>query len=208
MKEAFAAALGGFQSLGHDDVCERPVDRVGALGAGARTGPDETRDGAMVERGNHALRMAHLASLGVELVRFKHSMIEGARADAEDKLSAILAWPTWWALGRVALDPAQRDVVAWWAVHEWAEERCPPRPEGCGGALVVPSSQAPIDGAQPTITCPKCGGVGKRKWSDEERAKAMGDPFAIAMDHAHRIIAHAESLGTRRGMEMLDRWVR
>jgi hypothetical protein len=206
MKEAFAAVLGGLQSLGHDDARERPVDRLGALGAAARTAPNETREGAQVERANHELRQAWLASLGVDLVRFKFSRVEIAGKDAEDKLSAILAWSSWWTGRKVGLDPAQRDVVAWWAVHEWAEDRCPPRPDGCGGALQVPSSAAPIDGAQPMVTCPQCGGMGKRKWKDEEREKAMGDPFSDAMDHAHRIIAHAESLAMRRGREMLERW--
>ncbi len=193
MKGAFAAALGGFQSLGSDESRERPVDRLAALGA------------SQIARAEHELRQAHLASLGVDLIAFKFGGRKISRADAEDKLALILAWPTWWTGRKVELTPTQIDTVAWWAVTEWADDRCPPRPHGCGGALEVPNSAEPINGTQPMMVCAKCGGVGKRKWTDRERSLAMGETHPVGMDHAHRIIAFAESFAMRRGMEMLER---
>jgi hypothetical protein len=87
---------------------------------------------------------------------------------------------------------------------EWTEDRCPPRPHGCGGALEVPSAEK-VEGAQPMMVCPACHGVGKRKWSDKDREKAMGNSFPVAMENAHRIIAHAESLAIRGAKQMLER---
>lgn len=194
MKGAFVGVLGGFQSLDSDESCERPVDRLGALAA------------AQIARAEESERSVILASLGVDLIRYKFAGVERAGADAEDRLSGIMAWPSWWTGGRVLLDPAQRDVVACWAVHEWAEDRCAPRPEGCGGALQVPSAAEPIDGAQPMMVCPTCGGTGKRRWTDAERIEAMGLAFPEGMAQAHKIIAFAEDLAMRRGKEQVERW--
>jgi hypothetical protein len=194
MKGAFAAALAGLQSLKDDNWRERPVDRVGAMGAAQIARAKETEQDTIV------------CSLGVDLIRYKYAGVERAGPDAEDQLAGILAWPRWWKGWKVVLDEIQRDSVACWAVHEWAQDRCPPRPQGCGGALEVPSAAQPIDGAQPMMTCPRCGGVGKRKWTDEERVEAMGEPFEYGMDRAHWIISVAESMAMRRGKEMLERW--
>lgn len=199
------AVLAGMTSLSHDDARERPVDRLGAAGFGGRVVPDQTREGANVERASHELRQAHLSSLGVDLIRYKFSGAQGAGSDAEDKLSLILGWPTQWAGRKVGLNAAQRDAVACWAIHEWAKDKCPPRPEGCGGAREVPSAEA-VQGAQPMMDCPKCKGTGVRLWTNEERVEAMGDVFAVGMDSAHRIIAHAESLAVRTYKKMLEKW--
>lgn len=194
MKGAFAAALGGLQSLKDDNWRERPVDRVGALGA------------AQIARAKEAEQDSIICSLGVDLIRFKFAGVDKAEADCQDQLSGVLAWRRWWKGWNVALGDTERDAVACWAVHEWARDLCPPRPQGCGGALEVPSAAKPIDGAQPMMTCPRCHGIGKRKWTDEERTEALGAPFEYGMDRAHWIIAVAESMAMKRGKEMLERW--
>jgi hypothetical protein len=194
VKAAFIAVLTGLQSLKSEESRETPVDRLAALGA------------AQIRKAEEAHRLSILTSLGVDLIRYKYARVETAGPDSEDKLSAILAWPSWWTGRKVGLDAIQRDMVACWAIHEWYSDLCPPRPEGCGGALEVPSAAQPIDGAQPMMTCSRCGGTGKRRWTDRERVEAMGDTFGKGMDHAHRIIAFAEDLAMRRGKEMLERW--
>jgi hypothetical protein len=194
MKSQFAGVLGGFQSLDSDDFRERPVDRLGALGA------------AQIARADEALRLSVLTALGVDLIRYKFAGVDTAGKDAEDKLSAALSWPKEWPGRNVLLDAAQRDVVARWSVHEWRNDKCPPRPDGCGGALEVPSSARLIDGAQPMMVCPKCRGTGWKRWSDEERRAAMEDTFSKAMGIAHALIAHAEDLAMKRGKEQVERW--
>jgi hypothetical protein len=194
MKAALAAALAGFQSLGHDDLRERPVDRVGAAGAAQIRG-----QGAELE--------AIKASLGVDLIRFKFSRIDRAGKDAEDMLSGILAWPSEWKpYGNVKLCARERDLVARCAVHEWANDKCPPRPDGCGGALEVPSAEKAIDGRQPMMACPRCKGNGIRRWTDDDRVERMGAGFSEGMARAHAIIGEAEALALRRARDLLERW--
>jgi hypothetical protein len=194
MKAALAAALGGFQSLGHDDLRERPVDRVGAAGAAQIRG-----QGAELE--------AIKASLGVDLIRFKFSRIVRAGRDAEDMLSGILAWPSEWKpYGEVKLKARERGKVARWAIQEWAHDKCPPRPDGCGGAKEVPSSGQPIDGRQPMMSCPQCKGTGVRRWTDDDRIERMGADFSDGMARAHAIIGEAEALALRRARDLLERW--
>ena len=205
MKAAFAAVLGGMQNLDDCEHRERPVDRLAALAAGARCVPDEDRNGNQVRRATHEQRQAILASLGVDLVAFKHSQRALSGVNAFQALAEILAWPSWWPQGEVGLSPVERFAVARWAIHEWAEERCPPRPKGCGGALVVPTQDG-VDGTQRTMICSVCAGTGKRRWSDQERTQAMGAAHDEGMNQAHRIIAHAEMIAVRRGAKMLERW--
>lgn len=194
MKQALAGVLGGFQNLDHDDSRERPVDRLAAAGA------------AQIARAQEAEQDALLCSLGVDLIRFKFAGVERAEADAQDQLAGILAWERWW---RPFPIPGARDldVVATWAVHEWRNDRCPQRPRGCGGALEVPTQDG-VDGAQRMMVCPICWGVGLRRWTDEERIKAMGQPFDQAMSRAHAVILYAEDLAMRRGREQVERWTR
>jgi hypothetical protein len=194
MKRLFAGVLGGFQNLDADDFRERPVDRLGALGA------------AQIARADEALRLSVLTSLGVDLIRYKFAGVENACEDAQDKLSAALSWPKEWPGRKVPIDAATRDAVACWSIHEWRNDRCPQRPDGCGGAMEVPSSAQPIDGAQPMMVCPVCAGTGWRRWKDQERIEAMGEAFDKAMGIAHALISHAEDLAMKRGAEQVDRW--
>lgn len=198
MKIALAVALGGALGMGSDDSRERPVDRVGAAGWSGRTV-------GMSERGSHEMRLAKLASLGVDLIAYKFGRRQLSGPAAESKLVAILAWPHWWTGGKYSLTDAEADAVALWSIHEWVEDKCAPRPHGCGGAREVPAEQG-IDGAQRMILCSQCNGTGKRRWKDEERMGAMGKAFPDAMDKAHQIIAEAEALATRRCRELLERW--
>lgn len=201
MKPALIGVLGGLQSLSHDDFCERPVDRLGAMGFIARKVPDE-RNGAQVARSNHEERMAILCSLGVDLIRFKFANIAAARLDAEDMLAMALTWRH----KADDLSGREKDKVARWAVEEWASDLCPPRPAGCGGAKEVPDHDwQKLEGVQPMRSCPVCSGSGKRLWTDAERIEAMGQAFAEAMDEAHALIAWAESLAVQRGKKMLER---
>lgn len=194
MKRLFAGALGGFQNLDSDDFRERPVDRLGALGA------------AQIARADEALRLSILTSLGVDLIRYKFAGVDTAGSDAEDKLSAALSWPKEWPGRDVKLNASERDVVACWSIHEWKNDKCPQRPNGCGGALEIPSAAQPIDGAQPMVVCPVCHGTGWRRWKDTERLEAMGNAFEKAMSIAHALIVHAEDLAMRRGREQVEHW--
>lgn len=196
MKAAFAGALGGLQNLDHDEVHERPVDRLGAMGFIGRKCPDE-RLGQQVERSINANRTAMLCSLGVDLVRFKFANVAPARLDAEDVLAAALEWKPW-----LNLSGRERMRVARWAVQEWAIDLCPK----CKGAKVVPGhDMKELEGVQPMVPCGDCRATGKRRYTDEERVEAMGKAFNAAMDEAHAIIAWAESLAIQRGKKMLER---
>lgn len=195
MIRPFAAALGGFTGLGGtEDGRERPVDRVGAAGA------------MQIERAEDAEREAIQASLGVDLMRYKWAGVERAGTEAELQLMGILFWGKWWKGGKCPLTPAERERVACWAVHEWANQACPPRPDGCGGKGEVPTAGEPVAGMQPMMTCPVCHGTTKRRWTDEERVEAMGSAFEEGMAEAHRIISTAEALALRRGRQLLERW--
>ena len=194
MKRAFAAALGGLQSLRADEWRERPVDRLGALGS------------AQIAHWEGELDRTLLVSLGVDLVRFKLSGIASAEVVAQKKLSDILVWERWWGPAPCPLSEQERKGISSWAVREWAGDKCPPRPEGCGGALEVPSAEKPIDGAQPMMVCPKCRGTGVRRWTDAERIEAMGRAYPAEIDQAHAIIGSAERLAISHGMKMLERW--
>lgn len=161
---------------------------------------------AQIEKARDCEREAIIASLGVDLLRYKWAGVDRAGPDAELQLCAILAWPKWWKGGKVGLKPGQREIVACWAIHEWANQSCPPRPDGCGGKGEVPAAGHSIDGTQPMRPCPVCSGTTRRRWKDEERLEAMGDLYGEGMGQAHRIIATAEALALRRGKELLERW--
>lgn len=191
-KGAFVAAMGGFVNLDASDNRERPVDRLAALGA------------AQIARAEEAEQEAILASLGVDLIRYKFAGVD-CEADAQDQLAGILAWARWWK-PYPAPEARDLDVVATWAVHEWRHDKCPSRPDGCGGAGEVPSAAKPLDGPQPMMACPKCGGTKLRRWTDEERVQAMARTFDREMSRAHSIISLAESLAMRRAEEQIERW--
>lgn len=188
MRAALAGVMGGFQNLDHDDAHERPVDRLSALAA------------AQIARAEDAQRGAILASLGVELIRFKDARIDAARLDAEDLLSAVLVWHQ----RSLDLSDLDRTRVARWAIHEWANDSCPPRPNGCGGAGEVPDHSR-VEGKQPMRVCPVCSGSRMRYWSDDDRIRAIGRPFPRAMAEAHTMIARASSLAVERAKQLLER---
>lgn len=179
MKEALAGVLGGFQSLGSDDSCERPVDRLGALAA------------IQIRRADTSAAESFMASLGVELVAFKFAQRSSSRADAEDKLAIILSWPQW----KLKLTRLNRTRVACWAIAEWVEDYCKP----CTGTGISVDVRGVVRG------CPECGGTKKRRYSDAERAKA-GAGYDKAMSQAHGIIGRSEDLAVRGAKRMLERW--
>jgi predicted RNA-binding Zn-ribbon protein involved in translation (DUF1610 family) len=188
MKQILALAMGGFQSLGSDDSCERPVDRLGAMGIVGR----------MVGRAEDAARNATLCALGVDLIAFKFGKRETSKADAEDMLAAVLAWrnterKSSWG---IKVSGSERARIARWAVQEWANEACAP----CTGTGIS------IDDRGVSRGCPACGGMKKRRFSETERFTALGGNFDAAMGVAHGIIGRAEVLATRHGAEMLERW--
>jgi hypothetical protein len=191
MKEAFAGVLTGLQGLGSDDSRERPVDRLGALAA------IQIRREEQGARGAAAAREAVLCALGKELIAFKGANRASAKADAEDILCGLLE------TYRKGLDIArgQTIVIARQAVMEFAIDFCP----SCQGATTLPIFQR-VEGVQPTTDCKACSGTGKRNYSDQERAAAMGKPYDKAMDKAHQLLATAEALALRRGKESLERW--
>lgn len=185
MKQSLAAVLSGFQALGSDESRERPVDRLAAMGA--------------IQIG--ASRTSLIASLGVDLIAFKFGGRTQSQVTAEALLAEILAWPSW----MLDVTDEERPRIARWAVREWALDKCPPRPNGCGGAKEVPSHDQ-REGAQPMQPCPRCSGTGQYRYSDSERVAVLGEAFSKAMGVAHGIIGRSEDLAVRGGIEMLERW--
>jgi hypothetical protein len=176
-----------------------PVDRLGALGIISRLVPDEdpvTHE--QIARASHEERMGVLCSLGVRLMSFKYANCATSKADAEDMLWAVLAWK------KLKLSPRQLRRVAVQAVMENAIDICPL----CKSAKEIPDHDAPeLEGRQPMKCCPPspigCGGTGKRRYTDEERAEAMGDTFPRAMSEAHDMLATAEALAVDLGKRIL-----
>lgn len=193
MKEAFAAVLTGLHSLGSDEIRERPVDRLGALGMIQRQRAEQSNRGKRVDR------EAALSALGVDLMRFKNANVAAAKLDAQDQLAGVLAWKTW----GLTLTGRERSRVAAWAVQEWAIDMCP----ACKGARMVQSHED-VEGRQPMKHCTPCGGSGRRYYSDPERVAALGAAYTEAMEKAHEIIARAEALAVERGKALLERWTR
>lgn len=189
MKQVLAGVLGGFQSLQANDVREVPVDRLTALAA------------SQVARAKEAERTAALCSLGVDLIRFKLAHIPGAKADAEDKLCAVLSWKNAESMSswNLKVSAGRRYAVARWAIQEWAIDVCP----SCLGAKEMKAHD--IEGAQPMLICVTCSGTGKRRYSDQERLDALGGEFDRAMNIAHGIIGRAEQLAVQRAKELLER---
>jgi hypothetical protein len=190
VKLVFAGVLGGLQGLGSDESRERPVDRLAALGA--------IQNAQVVQ----AERTSVLCALGVRLISFKYANCPTSKADAEDMLCAVLAWTkkknaNQWGL---KLNAGERTIIAAQALMEYAIDFCPTCKSG-----EIPD-QSEREGAQPMKTCPSCSGTGRRRYSDEERAEAMGRTFAKAMQEAHSILSRAESLAVSQAKQMLERF--
>lgn len=174
--------------MGWDESREKPVDRLTALGIVGRTVDDQ------VARSHNAQRTAHLCSLGVDLIAFKLGGRVTSKEDAEDQLSAVLAWPSL----KLRLSGKNRDRIARWAVYEWVIDLCPT----CSGAKVVPDHNLKhLEGVQPMKECGTCAGTGKRRYSDQERTEALGEPHGKAMDEAHRIIGWATALAVGQALK-------
>ena len=177
MREAFAAVLAGFQSLGHDDCRERPIDRLGALA--------------------YAQKNSELASLGVDLIALKYSGREASREPAAQKLADILGWSS----NKLKLDERTRLAIARWAITEWVKECCPT----CMGTREMPNQQD-VDGAQPMKPCTDCGASGLRKWTDKERERVLGEDYGKALGLAHAHIGAAAAEAIRGAKRMLERY--
>lgn len=209
MRAALIGVLGGYQSLSDDESCERPVNRLAAVGAAQIT--QGQRDAAtlhdkrveMGERGKSLDRAAAYAALGVDLLRFKGANVSRARPDVEDQLAAILGWKS----KGLKLTVRQCLLVARQAVMEQTIDYCP----RCLGAMKVPDhDQKGLQGSQPMKPCPPapegCDGTGKRRYSDAERAELLGPGFDAALSEAHEILSRAEDSAVSAGKRLLERW--
>lgn len=203
MKQSFARAL-GLVGLAWG-VHEKPVDRLTAMGAAqiGRAKPNPANV-AQVRRAQRAQRQSRLASLGVDLIALKFARREISRRLAGVALAEMLDEDLTRA-GREPIAVTRLEAIALWAIVEWAEDACPPRPGGCGGAGEVPYAGRTTDGAQRMMVCPKCKGTTRRRWEDGERAHAMGAHYEVEMAAAHRLIGDAESLAMHRGIRQLGR---
>lgn len=211
MKGALVGVLSGFQGLGSDDSRERPVDRLGAVGASQITEDQreraraawEGRNAFQAHRGKSADRGACYSALGVDVVRFKWANVPAAKSDAEGQLAAMLAWP------RFNLRLSEREClkVARQALMEHTIDFCP----RCRGAKEVPDhSVKDLEGRQPMKSCPSspegCGGTGKRHYPDAERIASLGAAFADALFEAHAILTRAEGMAVENAARLLERW--
>lgn len=205
MREALAGVLAGYQGLGGDDTRERPVDRLGALGLGAANKRQVELMANEALKGKQADREAALRVIGSCLIRFRDANCSSSRKDAEDLLALALAWPARRGAAPLNLKRRERDKVARQAIREWALDFCPV----CKGVAEIPRF-AEVEGSQPMSACPPdpvgCGGTGRRRYSDAERAEAMGQPYSEAMQEAHGLISLAHSIAIRVAKEMLERW--
>lgn len=186
MKEALAAVLTGLQSL-NEAPHERPVDRLHALAASqlaAMTAP----------------RQAELCSLGRDLIAFKFANRVESHEPAVSGLANVLKWST----HRLSLKPWDYWPVSRWAIHEWAIDFC----AACSGKKEVPAHFEQIEGRQPMKPCQACAGTGKRRYSDQERAEALGNLKALerGLDVAHAMIGEAERQAVRTAQVLLEKW--
>ena len=182
MKEAFAAALAGFQSLAANDSREMPVDRLGALAYCQRLDAPE---------------QSALASLGVDLIALKYAQREASKEPAAAKLAGVLCWER----NRLFLTYRKGLKISRWAIGEWIQEQC----ITCRGAKEVPAGEN-IEGAQRMKICPSCSGSGLTKWTDMERTEALGAPHGRPLGVAHGYIGYAVSEAVRGAKQMLERW--
>ena len=178
MREAAARCLAGFTSLGesesHDSM---PVDRLHALAHAQRR---ETYGD-----GTKAAQAAYLASLGVDLMRLKLSNIPAAFAPCLEKLTVALMWRS----DALRIKEAQASVIASQVIQEHVIDFCPT----CTGRGEVPIQGIDRDGIVPMQECGTCGGHGTRRYTDHERAEAIGEARKLqrAFDSAHSIISTA-----------------
>lgn len=192
MKGVMALVLAGLQGLGSDESRERPVDRLTAMGA------------IQAARAGEVARISELNSLGIDLIAFKFGKRESSKQAAEEKLADVLAWldakgKSYWGLR--SRDPRHLLKIAAWAIREWDVDYCP----SCRGAKEISFYGEGFEGPQRMTICPDCRGTGKRRYSDGERADALGDANSRALAIAAGIIGQAEGQAVRHAREKLGR---
>lgn len=189
MSESLARALGGHTGLGespsHDAA---PVDRLHAVAAAQRKETyADCRD---------ASAASFLASLGRDLYSLINADGERWRWRCEIGLANALRWDQY----RLSLTPETAMFVAIQTIKEVKNDRC----RVCNGRtdeygiFSIPDSdrmagREQADGPIPMRPCPQCGGTGKHRFSDEERAATVGEAarFTRAFDMAHALISQS-----------------
>jgi hypothetical protein len=136
-------------------------------------------------------RESLLASLGVSLIAFKHAMRPEMHARAVNDLRDCLRW-------RSPLGRPQRTRIAEAAIREWVVDICQScfaaRAEITGPTVIFDS----MGFARPCMTC---GGVGKRRYNDEERAQVGANNRH--METAHGLISFAVAYCIRQAQNKL-----
>jgi predicted RNA-binding Zn-ribbon protein involved in translation (DUF1610 family) len=87
--------------------------------------------------------------------------------------------------------------VATQAIMEWAYPHC----RSCGGAREIMNDKI-------KITCPTCGGIGVRRYSDGERRQAIGawgGRIELALYHALAEITHESTGGVGKARDRMGR---
>lgn len=191
MREALARAL-SIVNLDEQEYTERPVDRLHALAS------------AQIQRANRSARASKLSSLGVSLIALKAANRPDEYARSVSRLAEALSWC------KPSRGSEFRVKIARQAIQEHLIEFCPL----CHGTGEVPFHDG-LEGAQKMIPCPPvegCGGHGKRRYTDRERALAMEierkDYHAAAclMAEAMGFISLAEDEAIKTAKRLLERW--
>ena len=188
MREALVRVLTSPTNLDEQDYSERPVDRVHAVASAQYRAIDRAR------------RAAILVPLGRLLLPIVDGQSDRFRKEAEEALSLCLSWKEY----RLRVHGDISRAVARQAIHEAQNARCPV----CKGITDVKDGVCSIPdlermaghkvwiGPVPLKPCPECNGTGKKKFSDEERARVVLDAvrYAEALAVAHSIISEATSM--------------
>lgn len=190
MRESLAKALSNPVSLA-EGVNERPVDIVHAIAS------------AQIVRIGEAPTRYNLSAIGRKVypamsLPKDDGGLNAAILDAAGALSAALM-----ARGhRLGLLPSTARLVAFHAIRESRDATC----RTCKGRIDTQTGRTAIpdverlknwhegDGPVPMKPCPSCGGSGKHRFSDDERAEAIGEVhknMARAFSVAHSIISAA-----------------
>lgn len=189
MKEALIAVLGGLQSLAQSDTRETPVDRLGAIAM------------AQIAVGR-ARAESFLVGLGRDAIAFKYGRQPSCREPTISKLAICLGWRRY----RLHMRENERLLIARWSLLEWVEDAC----GVCKGKAEVPKSGEPdAEGAIPMKVCPACGGLGKRRWSDDDSWRSVLPDIpktARAISVASNCLHDAEALAVRQTAKMCERW--
>lgn len=174
---ALAKSLSG--NLTYNEHEETSWDRLTAMALGS-IGPPHRQ-----------ARESLLNSLGISLLAMKLASRLDLLRRSMDDLADCLSWKLKKSARR------DRRIIAHQAIREWLVDQC----DSCRGSGVE------YDGYGVQHECRKCGGLTKRKYSDEERLHTMGivrvKNIPLAMDTAHAQISFALSLAIRGAQERL-----